>query len=275
MIVSCGSLGASERPAADPGHRDAVELQGLDFVDALEGDGAVLDLGQRAGELAPAPAVPVLPGQQLHDGAHGRGHADDQDRVLAHLLEARIAQVERALHVRHAAEDLEALGATALDERRLVGVFVADLRVAADDAVVRDEDVVARLEDHRLLAARGHRGDGRAGGHPRGRGLFDQLELQQRPCRLRRLQSHPHQVQERDVVLVGDLVQSIDDHLGHPREQLDHRDAGSDGLKFVHSGQYCGMSRFASSTISLWERSSRFGTGITAASSGPLPAGLK
>jgi hypothetical protein len=56
-------------------------------------------------------------------------------------------------------------------------------------------------------------------------GTWDQLELQQRPRRLRRLEPHPHQVQEGDEVLVGDLVEPIDDHFGHPREQLDEGDA--------------------------------------------------
>src|SRR5262249_49525179 len=51
---------------------------------------------------------------------------------------------------------------------------------------------------------------------------------------------------------------------------------GSDALWLVHSGQYRGMRRAASSTICFHERSSRFGTGrdmLKPRRSDPLAAG--
>ena len=127
--------------------------------------------------------------------------------------------------MRDAAEDLEAVAALAVDEGRLVGVLVAHLRVAAQDAVVRHEDVVRGLKDNGLFAARRGRRDGGAGDDElRGRAA-DQRELEQRARGLGRLKPHAHQVQEGDEVLIRHLVEPIDDHLGHPREQLDERDA--------------------------------------------------
>ena len=52
------------------------------------------------------------------------------------------------------------------------------------------------------------------------------------PGRLRRIELNAEQLEELDVVEVGNLIQAIQDHLRHPRKQLSQRDAGV-GLALV------------------------------------------
>jgi hypothetical protein len=92
----------------------------------------------------------------------------------------------------------------------------------------RDRRVLEGLEDDRVLA-------GGAQGRHLGRGGRDvhggarrrrQPEADVGVRRGGRLQGDAEQLHQRHVQLVRDAVEPVDDHLGHPREQLDQRHPG-------------------------------------------------
>ena len=127
-------------------------------------------------------------------------------------------------------------------ERRLVaaaraGDARADRHLAGDAVVLdqvrlgaqgRDGEVGRRLEHDRLVAGRAHRADL---GVPRGHGhrldrRGGQPEAHLGGGRRGRRQRDPEQLEQGDVQLVGDAVQAVDEHVGHPGEELDQGDAG-------------------------------------------------
>ena len=155
-----------------------------------------------------------------------RVHVDLQQQVRQRAVEAEVEGV--ADHRRGA-------------ERRLVGALGP--RAALGDADVleraravhdvgdrldhRDGDLGRGLEDDRRLRRRARGADLEPRGQRdrllRRRG---QAEAEHGLGGARRLHLQPDQAEQRHVHLVGDAVQAVDDHLGHPREQLDERDAG-------------------------------------------------
>ncbi len=82
-------------------------------------------------------------------------------------------------------------------------------------------------EDDRLLALGAQRGDLRADRHPHRLLLRSrQPERDVGAGRRRREQGDPDEVQERQVVLLRDPVEPVDDLVGHVGDRLDEGDAG-------------------------------------------------
>ena len=104
----------------------------------------------------------------------------------------------------------------------------AALDDVGDRPVGLDRERLGRLEHDRLVAGGPDRAD-------LGLACRDQDRLLRRRGKPEadlcgraagRGQAHPQELQQRDVQLVRDAVDAIDEHLGHPREQLDERDPG-------------------------------------------------
>ena len=140
------------------------------------------------------------------------------------------AQVHRVAGDRYGRER----GAIDADGPRDAGVDgdVAPLLVAVHDIGRRrqrlDRAALGDLEDDRLLVGRAHRADLRRAGLDRqrlGRRRREQ-EAHLRARRRRRAHRHAEQLEQVDVDLVRHAIEPVGRHLGHPREQLDQRDAG-------------------------------------------------
>ena len=87
-------------------------------------------------------------------------------------------------------------------------------------------DVAQRLEGDRVAARRLQRRDLRP--LPDLQlpfGPFAGRELQHDPRRLRRLEADADQVEEGEEILLRHLVEPVDDHLGHPRVELEQGDS--------------------------------------------------
>jgi hypothetical protein len=89
-------------------------------------------------------------------------------------------------------------------------------------------EIIVRLKDDRVLARRASGPDlrfapGNDDGLGRRRGK-PELDLSRR--RGRRFEPDAQELEERNVELVRHAVDAVDEHLGHPCEQLDQRDPG-------------------------------------------------
>ena len=123
----------------------------------------------------------------------------------------------------------------ALRARHAVGdADVLDLAAALDHvggrAARRDREVLVDLEDRSTPRWR-VRGVPTSVAPP---GIYDRLLGGRRRAGsagsvvrgARAVEPDPEQLEQRDVQLVRHAVEPVDGHLGHPREQLDQRDAG-------------------------------------------------
>ncbi len=151
----------------------------------------------------------------LHQQASER-HVEAEVERVADLRRRPERQLVRPLRARDSAGDADVLGlAVALDRVR------AELRD-------RDREVLVDLEDDRLLRTEPQRRHlGLTGGdhHVLVLGRRRQPEPDVGVRRGRRLEPHAEQLEQRNVELVGNAVDAVDERLGHPREQLDQRDA--------------------------------------------------
>lgn len=232
-MVDLGVLGRLRdlgEPAAEPQALDVVHRGGLEAERAEERDLASIDLDRRRLEILPARALPVLPLEQAREVAGTalrRPEVDPEERRIAGVREPRVREVEVALDALRAGEDLERRVGGAggrVEVTAVLGVRLVEVREAAVGARLRDDGVARGLERDDMLLGRLRRGDLGAAGHALLLRAIDEREPDQRARRARRPQLDTEQVEERDVVLVGDLVESVDEQVGHPRRQLDERD---------------------------------------------------
>ena len=212
----------------DRAARRELELDGARAV--VEAAREVLEhlgLGPHAVALGDLPAQRRVLG--VHAGAAGlRGvDVDLHEQAAERLLEA---EVQRVAHRRRAAEGHLVRAGRARGAVRHADVL--DLAGALHDVGVRprgrDDEVLVDLEDDRLLVGRARRGHLRvaAGDGDRLGGRRGEPEAHVRARRARAVEADAEQLEQRDVQLVRHPVEPVDGHLGHPREQLDQRDAG-------------------------------------------------
>jgi hypothetical protein len=92
----------------------------------------------------------------------------------------------------------------------------------------RDREVGRRLEHDRLVAGRADGADLGVPGRHRHRldRRRSEPEAHLGGGRRRRRERDPEQLEQGDVQLVGDAVQPVHQHVGHPGEELDQGDAG-------------------------------------------------
>ncbi len=95
----------------------------------------------------------------------------------------------------------------------------------ASQQATDDDQLLLRLEDDRILVGRLRGRDLRALFDDLLLRALDEIERDQRPRRLRRTEANADHVQEREVILLGDAIEPIQDQLRHPRRQLENRDA--------------------------------------------------
>ncbi len=235
--------GELDEPAADPEVLRARDLALGDVLErAREGDDALvlarrreLLFGDRDGvEVAPAVAVPVLPLEERRDplGLRLRAVEDELDRPrLLERLEPRVAEVDEALDGARPAERREWPARDRPQGLRVVGDLVALDREAALEPDRRDEEVLLGLEDDGLALLRLL---GRHLGAARDPGAslvaLDEVEGEHRPRGGGRAKADAYEVEEREVDLVRHLVEPVEDHLRHPREELYERDPGVRGV---------------------------------------------
>ena len=88
--------------------------------------------------------------------------------------------------------------------------------------ILKQSDMVATVTER--LAALGRNvmlnGSLRAARHALLARALDEREPEQTTGGARGVELDAEQVQERDVVLVGDLVEPVDEQIGHPRREL-------------------------------------------------------
>ena len=140
--------------SANPRRGHAVYRRRLQVRDPGEDDLAALHFQRCHRQLAPAPAVPVLPLEQTGQIAATvlrSGNAQSQHRRLVERDQALVTQIDEAIDALSPGKGQKALVALAADVGRVVRVGLVEVRKRAVQAGADHRQVAHRLKQHRIF----------------------------------------------------------------------------------------------------------------------------
>jgi hypothetical protein len=199
----------------------------------LDDAAAIVESSRRVDEdlgVEPFVAVRDLPAKRRVLGVDAGSarpravHFDLHDESCQRRVEA---QIERVAELRRAREG-ELVGPLRL-RAPMRDADVLELVRSLDDVRGRkrrgDREAVVSLKNNRLIRRRPQRAHlGRSGNLDLFLSRLREPKPQLSPRGRRRLEVNAEQVEQPDVQLVGDSIESVDERLGHPGEELDQRD---------------------------------------------------